>query len=83
MNIGCSCKNLVNENGQGNCLKNSPSSQHNGDKFCYVEMPSECSDLVASGTNPEEFLSEEACKQKGLIHYLISQIGETTIIQFI
>ena len=77
MNIGCSCKNLVNENGQGNCLKNSPSSQHNGDKICYVEMPSGCSDLVASNTNRGEFYSEEACK--GLIHYLISQIGETTI----
>ena len=57
---------VVSEKGHGNCLTNSKHSQHNGDKICYVQMPSRCQDLVASVANPGDFFSEEACKMKGL-----------------
>ena len=76
---GCKCKDFVSENGHGNCLTNSKHSQHNGDKMCYVEMPSRCQDLVASSANPENFFSEEACKKKGSSFHLTLKIVEITV----
>lgn len=57
----CTCKDLVNQHGVGNCEGRKP-SQFNGQYFvCYVVQPSNCSDLIDSATNPEEKFSAEAC----------------------
>ena len=55
---GCTCKDLLNQSGYGNCLDD----EYN---MCYVEQPSSCSDLVDSGDLPGEKYSEEACLIKG------------------
>ena len=63
---GCKCKDLVNRNRVGNCQGRKP-SQFNGQHFtCYVHLPSNCSDLKSSTTNPGEKLSAEACFKKGI-----------------
>ena len=56
----CSCKDLINENGFGNC-KGTGSPDHNNNVVCYVNHPSNCTDLVDSGTNPGEKFSAQAC----------------------
>ena len=62
---GCKCKDLVNRNRVGNCEGRKP-SQFNGQHFtCYVFLPSNCSDLKTSTTNPGEKFSAEACFKKG------------------
>jgi len=53
---GCSCKDLVNKNGWGNCQK-----AYGGDYLCYVNQPSTCRDAKDSGTNTGEKYSMEAC----------------------
>ena len=55
---GCTCKDLLNQAGYGNCLDD----EYN---MCYVKQPSSCSDLVDSGDLPGEKYSEEACLIKG------------------
>ena len=63
---GCKCKDLVNRNRVGNCQGRKP-SQFNGQHFtCYVHLPSNCSDLKSSTTNPGEKFSAEACFKKGI-----------------
>ena len=53
----CSCSQFVNEHGFGKCLKEGK----NGVLGCYVNFPSNCTDLRASRTNPDKFISFEAC----------------------
>ena len=55
----CSCKDLVNRKGVGNC-QGTMTSQHRK-VACYVHLPSSCKDLAKSSTNPGEKLSAEAC----------------------
>merc|ERR1711978_453651 len=56
---GCECKNLINENGLGNCQKE---YEFLGNQLiCYVQLPSTCTDLQQSATNAGEFYSAEAC----------------------
>ena len=56
----CKCKDLV-LNGNGNCQTNSTSATHQGKRFCYVELPSNCIDLVDSTEQPGEKFSAEPC----------------------
>ena len=49
-------------NGVGNC-KGTGSSVHNNHVACYVNQPSNCNDLVDSGSNPGEQVSAQACKK--------------------
>ena len=60
----CTCKNLVNKDGIGNC--EGTKSVAFGKVACYVNQPSSCSDLKNSGTNPGEKYSAVACDQKGI-----------------
>ena len=55
------CNDFVNSNGYGKCKKESPTSKHQGGKMCYVFQPSNCTDLVDSGTDPGEQYSAVAC----------------------
>ena len=50
----------MNENGHGRCITADPNQE--GKYSCYVNQPSNCSDLYNSTTNPEMQLSGEACK---------------------
>ncbi len=66
--VGCSCHDFVNANGHGMCNTFSP-YQHIQDKTrCYVNQPSNCSDLAFSTTNPGMKFSAEACKLGRPIH---------------
>jgi len=49
---GCVCKNLLNEQGDGDC---------DGVEWCFVLQPSSCNDLQESNDLPGEKLSYEAC----------------------
>ena len=46
--------------GYGNCEK-----KFMGEALCYVNLPSSCSDLEDSTTDPGEKISVEACLQTG------------------
>jgi len=59
---GCSCSQFVNRNGFGKCQKSD--SDFGGSVSCYVISPSTCNDLRRSGSNPDKFLSAEACQNK-------------------
>ena len=67
----CKCKDFVNDNGHGNCLTDSISEKHDGQRMCYVIQPSGCNDLVESTHNLGELYSEEACEKTGLIYHMI------------
>ena len=55
---------MFNKMGVGNCTGKGP-EQFNGLRtVCYVNLPSSCTDLVESMTNPGEKLSAEACRMK-------------------
>lgn len=56
----CSCSEFINQNGFGRCGK--PDSDFGGEPSCYVNLPSTCPDLVRSGSNPEKYLSAQACQ---------------------
>ena len=58
---GCTCKDLINSHGQGNCQGN-PSNVL-GKQICYVNQPSSCTDARASlGSLPGEQFSAQACE---------------------
>ena len=59
-NSSCTCKNLKNRHNVGNCEGKRP-MQFNTTTACYVNLPSNCSDLKESMTCPGEMLSTEAC----------------------
>ena len=48
---GCTCKDLVDDNGDGNCNY----------LHCYVNQPSTCSDVKDSGVLQGEQWSKLAC----------------------
>ena len=55
----CVCKTLVNGNGGGNCTR---TSRHfAGKRYCYVQLPSNCKDLIESNNIIGEKMSAEAC----------------------
>merc|ERR1711962_1671732 len=57
----CTCKDLINRHGQGNCQGN-PSNVFRGKKICYVNQPTTCPDAKGSrGSNPGEKFSARAC----------------------
>ena len=61
--IGCSCTEYLNQNGVGRCQTN---TWGHGNRYnCYVRLPSNCTDLVNSSTDPGEKLSAEACDLQG------------------
>ena len=51
MSLECWCKDLLNSDGDGNCLN----------AWCYVEKPSYCNDLHNSGLISGEQISHQAC----------------------
>ena len=57
----CTCTDYVNDSGFGNCERGSASFGNQA--VCYVDLPSSCSDLTESRTNPGQKLSAEACKE--------------------
>ena len=59
-NQGCECKDFIDSNGWGNCIKTSK-----GRPMCFVEDPSAstCKDLVDFPGGPGEKGSFEACEQ--------------------
>ena len=57
---GCTCKDLINKHGQGNC-QGTPTSS--GKHICYVNQPSTCPDAKDSlGSQPGEKFSIQACE---------------------
>ena len=60
--LGCSCHEYVNQNGYGQCKKKDFHQEHvKLLHVCYVNQPSNCSDLYSSVTDPGKKLSAEAC----------------------
>ena len=59
-NQGCECKDFIDSNGWGNCIKTSK-----GRPMCFVKDPSTstCKDLVDFPGGPGEKGSFEACEQ--------------------
>ena len=62
LDVTCSCHDLISENGFGSCQKKSSNDHFKGSPVCYVNQPSNCTDLYTSVTNPGEKASAEACK---------------------
>ena len=70
-NLGCSCHEYINQNGYGQCRKKDFNQEHVKDlHVCYVNQPSNCTDLYASITDPGKKLSAQACP-KGKIFFKI------------
>ena len=63
MLASCTCKDLINSDGFGNC-KGYRDPNRNYKFACYVVQPSNCTDLVASLTNPGEMSSTQPCYDK-------------------
>ena len=60
-NAGCTCKDLIDNDGQGNCQGNT--SYTFGKKICYVNQPTTCPDARENTwTKPGEKLSAKACE---------------------
>ena len=70
----CVCKNLLNSKGGGNCAKSS--SHFSDQRYCYVQIPSNCKDLMESNSILGEKMSAEACNngEKDLQISMISMI---------
>ena len=65
--IGCTCHDFINDGGHGRC-KTSHSTT--GDQpFCYVNQPSNCTDLLPSETDPGRKISAKAC-ETGICFYI-------------
>ena len=59
--IGCTCHDFINAGGHGQCKTNH--STTGGRQFCYVNQPSNCTDLLPSETDPGKKISAEACNK--------------------
>ena len=59
--MGCTCHDFINPNGYGKCNKASSYEHIKNKAVCYVNQPSNCSDLAFSTTNPGKKFSAEAC----------------------
>ena len=69
--IGCTCHDFINVSGHGQCK--TKHSITNGHLFCYVNEPSNCTDLFASETDPGRKISVEACSDGIYISFLHTQ----------
>merc|ERR1711964_908013 len=58
----CTCRDLMNENGYGNCEQPDAAFSGSGVSF-YVNEPSDCGDLQRSGTISDTQISAQACRQ--------------------
>ena len=65
--LSCKCKDFIDSNGLGNCMKSNASLDGSG--ICYVHMPSTCSDLNESASHPGERFSAEACLEPGIFSF--------------
>ena len=76
--IGCSCHDFINPNGFGQCKKGSSYEHVKGRNVCYVNRPSNCSDLTYSSTNPGKKFSAAACdilnESKGILRIMTNNI---------
>ena len=83
--IGCSCHDFINPNGFGQCKKGSSYEHVKGRNVCYVNRPSNCSDLTYSSTNPGKKFSAAACdtlnESKGILR-VINNIIERGALHF-
>ena len=59
--ISCSCHDMVNSHGFGRCQKKLLNEHFDDQHVCYVNQPSNCSDLYTSQTNPGAKVSSVAC----------------------
>jgi len=68
----CSCSDFVNSNGIGKCQErvkigdSLDSIAFAGQVACYVNLPTSCSDAIASETDPGKYISAEACSCSNL-----------------
>ena len=69
----CSCKDLVSNDGRGNCKGTKVARQGKVRVICYVNQPSYCSDLEDSVKLPGEQHSAEACLSEG-IYKLVNKL---------
>ena len=60
--MGCTCHDFINPNGYGKCNKASSYEHIKNKAVCYVNQPSNCSDLAYSTTNRGKKFSAEACE---------------------
>ena len=60
--VDCSCHDYINANGYGQCKKGSSYEHVKGKKVCYVNQPSNCTDLTYSSTDPGKKFSAQACE---------------------
>ena len=85
--IGCSCHDFINPNGFGQCKKGSSYEHVKGRNVCYVNRPSNCSDLTYSSTNPGKKFSAAACdnlnESKGILRVMTSNIEFTFYVKYI
>ena len=58
--LDCSCIDYINKQGYGNCAKVNR-FKFGGKPACYVNLPSTCSDIKDSSTDPGKKWSAEAC----------------------
>ena len=64
--VGCHCTKNESLNGDeiGNCKTKSWAFKY-GKKWCYVDLPSNCTDLKNSTSDPKKKYSAQACSKKG------------------
>ena len=62
----CQCinNNYIYEDIKGNCSTKSWAFKY-GQKWCYVDLPSNCKDIRNSSSNPNNKYSAQACSKKG------------------
>ena len=56
----CSCSEFLTEDGYGNCKKPTKNEPEKG-PFCYVNIPSTCSDVIDEDSKAQTGYSWEAC----------------------
>ena len=72
----CTCKDLINPSGYGNCASTGFSS-----KFCYVNQPTSCSDALDSLDLPGEKFSSEPCKGRKS-HFILTKLNVSSVEVF-
>ena len=59
----CSCSDFVTKDGYGNCTKTTKNEPEKG-PFCYVNIPTTCSDVIDADSQAPTGYSWEACNNK-------------------
>ena len=72
----CTCKDLMNPFGYGNCASTGFSSE-----FCYVNQPTSCSDALDSLDLPGEKISSEPCKGRKS-HLILTKLNVSSVEVF-